>query len=68
MDVSLLLQHIQYAVPVGIVLVGVILVFTFGFKNAEQPQFAQLSAVSDIDRKQASKKKSKIKEKVNIVY
>ncbi|XP_011304765.1 uncharacterized protein DDB_G0286299 [Fopius arisanus] len=63
MDVSLLLQHIQYAVPVALVLVCAVLVFAFGFKNAEQPPFAQLSAVSDADRKQANKKRSKIKEK-----
>ncbi|XP_063995068.1 DNA ligase 1-like [Diachasmimorpha longicaudata] len=63
MDVSILLQHIQYAVPVGLVLVCAVLVFAFGFKNAEQPPFAQLSAVSDAERKQATKKRSKIKEK-----
>ncbi|XP_057341563.1 uncharacterized protein DDB_G0286299-like [Microplitis mediator] len=63
MDVSLLVHHFQYAIPVGIVLILAVLVFAFGFKNAEQPPFAQLSAVSDVDRKQANKKKNKIKEK-----
>lgn len=63
MDVSLL-SHFQYAIPVGIVLIFAVLVFAFGFKNAEQPPFAQLSAVSDVDRKQANKKRNKIKEKV----
>ncbi|XP_076679909.1 uncharacterized protein LOC143375059 [Andrena cerasifolii] len=63
MDISLLLEHSQYALPVGIVLVCAILVFAFGFKKAEQPPFAQLSAGSDVDRKFASKKRSKIKEK-----
>ncbi|XP_015590846.1 uncharacterized protein AH6.3 isoform X2 [Cephus cinctus] len=63
MDVSLLLQHSQYAIPVGIVLVCAILVFVFGFKNAEQPPFAQLSSSSDVDRKLAGKKRSKIREK-----
>lgn len=65
MDVSLLLQHSQYALPVGIVLVCAILVFVFGFKKAEQPPFAQLSVSSDVDRKFANKKRSKIKEKVS---
>ncbi|CAK9822966.1 hypothetical protein ANTRET_LOCUS1394 [Anthophora retusa] len=63
MDVSLLLQQSQYALPVGIVLICAILVFVFGFKKAEQPPFAQLSAGSDVDRKFANKKRSKIKEK-----
>ncbi|KAK0087994.1 hypothetical protein PV325_013543 [Microctonus aethiopoides] len=63
MDASLLIQHFQYAIPVGIVLVCAVLVFVFGFKNAEQPPFAHLSAVSDVERKQANKKRSKIKEK-----
>lgn len=64
MDVNLLLfQHLQYALPVGVVLVGAILVFVFGFKKAEQPPFAQLSVGSDVDRKFANKKRSKIKEK-----
>ncbi|KAG8038884.1 hypothetical protein G9C98_003191 [Cotesia typhae] len=62
MDVSLL-SYFQYAIPVGIVLIFAVLVFAFGFKNAEQPPFAQLSAVSDVDRKQANKKRNKIKEK-----
>ncbi|GAB1859095.1 hypothetical protein CAJAP_00089 [Camponotus japonicus] len=62
--VGLLLQHSQYvyAVPVGVVLVLAILVFAFGFKKAEQPPFAQLSAGSDVDRKLA-KKRGKIREK-----
>ncbi|OAD56693.1 Nuclear envelope phosphatase-regulatory subunit 1 like protein, partial [Eufriesea mexicana] len=63
MDVGLLLQHSQYALPVGIVLICAILVFAFGFKKAEQPPFAQLSVGSDVDRKFANKKRSKIKEK-----
>ncbi|XP_043599615.1 nucleolar protein 58-like [Bombus pyrosoma] len=66
MDVSLLLQHSQYALPVGIVLVCAILVFVFGFKKAEQPPFAQLSVGSDVDRKFANKKRSKIKEKKSV--
>ncbi|XP_029676858.1 DNA ligase 1-like isoform X1 [Formica exsecta] len=62
--VGLLLQHSQYvyAVPVGVVLVFAILVFAFGFKKAEQPPFAQLSAGSDVDRKFA-KKRGKVREK-----
>lgn len=67
MDVSLLLQHSQYALPVGIVLLCAILVFAFGFKKAEQPPFAQLSVGSDVDRKFANKKRSKIKEKVSTI-
>lgn len=63
MDVSLLLQHSQYGIPVGIVLLCAILVFVFGFKKAEQPPFAQLSVGSDVDRKLASKKRSKTREK-----
>lgn len=47
----------------GIVLVCAILVFVFGFKKAEQPPFAQLSAGSDVDRKLVSKKRGKIREK-----
>ncbi|XP_050450646.1 DNA ligase 1-like isoform X2 [Cataglyphis hispanica] len=59
--VGLLLQHSQYvyAVPVGVVLVFAILVFAFGFKKAEQPPFAQLSAGSDVDRKFAKKRGKK---------
>ncbi|KAL0123219.1 hypothetical protein PUN28_007670 [Cardiocondyla obscurior] len=62
--IGLLLQHSQYvyAIPVGIVLVCAILVFVFGFKKAEQPPFAQLSAGSDVDRKFA-KKRGKVREK-----
>ncbi|XP_029168863.1 DNA ligase 1-like [Nylanderia fulva] len=62
--VGLLLQHSQYvyAVPVGIVLIFAILVFAFGFKKAEQPPFAQLSAGSDVDRKLA-RKRGKVREK-----
>ena len=68
MDVSLLLQQFQYAIPVGIVLVCAVLVYAFGFKNAAEPPFAQLSTVVDAERKQAGKKRStKIKEKVRIV-
>ncbi|KAG7210557.1 hypothetical protein KM043_012077 [Ampulex compressa] len=63
MDFGLLLQHSQYAVPVGIVLLGAILVFVFGFKKAEQPPFAQLASISDVDRKLASKKRGKVREK-----
>lgn len=64
--IGLLLQHSQYvyAIPVGIVLVCAILVFAFGFKKAEQPPFAQLSAGSDVDRKLA-KKRGKVREKVS---
>ncbi|XP_076634730.1 uncharacterized protein LOC143348429 [Colletes latitarsis] len=62
MDVNQLLQHSQYALPVGVVLLCAILVFVFGFKKAEQPPFAQLSAGGDVDRKIA-KKRTKIKEK-----
>ncbi|XP_071579293.1 uncharacterized protein [Temnothorax nylanderi] len=62
--IGLLLQHSQYvyAIPVGIVLVCAILVFAFGFKKAEQPPFAQLSASSDVDRK-LGKKRGKVREK-----
>ncbi|XP_012271744.1 uncharacterized protein PF11_0207 [Orussus abietinus] len=63
MDAALLLQHTQYAVPVGIVLVLAVLVFAFGFKNAEQPPFGQLSAVADLERKQAGKKRVRTREK-----
>lgn len=66
--VGLLLQHSQYvyAIPVGIVLICAILVFAFGFKKAEQPPFAQLSAGSDVDRK-FGKKRTKTREKVSEV-
>ncbi|PBC30055.1 Transmembrane protein [Apis cerana cerana] len=67
MDVSLLFQHSQYALPVGIVLICAILVFVFGFKKAEQPPFAQLSVGSDVDRKFTNKKRIKIKEKVSTI-
>lgn len=67
MDVSLLFQHSQYALPVGIVLICAILVFVFGFKKAEQPPFAQLSVGSDVDRKFTTKKRIKIKEKVSTI-
>jgi hypothetical protein len=66
MDVSGLLQHTQYAVPVGIVLLCALLVFAFGFKKAEQPPFAHLSGpLSDAERKAQSKRRSKTKEKVS---
>ncbi|XP_046737434.1 triadin-like [Diprion similis] len=67
MDVDALLQHSQYAIPIGIVLACAILVFVFGFKNAEQPPFAQLTSGSDVDRKPAGKKRNKIKEKSRTV-
>lgn len=66
MDIGALLSRSQYALPVGIVLVCAILVFAFGFKKAEQPPFAQLSAGSDVDRKSAGKKRGKIKEKRSV--
>lgn len=52
-------QYMLY-IPVALVIVGAILVFTFGFKSAEQPPFDKLSSE---DRKSAGKKR-KIKEKV----
>ncbi|XP_012218353.1 nucleolar protein 58-like [Linepithema humile] len=61
-QIGLLLQQYVYAIPVGIVLVCAILVFAFGFKKAEQPPFAQLSAGSDVDRK-LTKKRGKVREK-----
>lgn len=65
MDVALLLEHTQYAVPVAMVLVCAVLVFVFGFKKAEQPPFSQLAAGLESDSKKAiAKKRSKTKEKV----
>lgn len=54
-------QYVLY-IPVALVIVGAILVFTFGFKSAEQPPFDKLT---NEDRKSTGKKK-KIKEKVII--
>lgn len=54
-------QYVLY-IPVALVIVGAILVFTFGFKSAEQPPFDKLTTE---DRKSTGKKK-KIKEKVII--
>nr|CAD7598619.1 unnamed protein product [Timema genevievae] len=51
----------QYAFPVGFVLICAVLVFAFGFKSAQQPEFAQLTHSSD-DRKPAGKKR-KVKDK-----
>lgn len=65
---SALLQHTQYAIPVGLVLVCAVLVFVFGFKKAEQPPFAHFSTISDPERKAQTKKKSKSKEKVSPLY
>lgn len=48
-------------IPVALVLIVAVLVFTFGFKSAEQPPF-KLSSAND-ERKAAGKKK-KIKDKV----
>lgn len=62
--IGFLLQQYVYAIPVAIVLSLAILVFACGFKQAEQPPFAQLSAGSDVDRKQA-KKRGKVREKVS---
>lgn len=52
------------AIVVAGVLIGAVLVFVFGFKNAEEPQFDKLPILVD-DRK-ASSKKRKTKEKVFI--
>lgn len=52
-------QYVLY-IPVALVIVVAILVFTFGFKSAEQPPFDKLTSE---DRKSTGKKK-KIKEKV----
>ena len=66
MDASLVLQYSQYAIPVGIVLVCAVLVFSFGFRKAEQPPFAQLSAAAEAaERKHSNKKRSKTKDKVS---
>ncbi|XP_011143365.1 cilia- and flagella-associated protein 251 isoform X3 [Harpegnathos saltator] len=46
----------QEAIFVGIVIAYVILVFFFGFKNAEQPPFAKLSAGSVVNRKLPKKR------------
>lgn len=64
MELSELLQHTQIAVPVALVIFCAVLVFTFGFRKAEQPSFAQLSSVVEAERKTQTKKKSKSKEKV----
>lgn len=65
MEVGSIIEHSQYALPVIMVLLCAILVFTFGFKKAEQPPFAQLSGHIDVDKKVASKKRAKAKEKVS---
>jgi len=49
-------------IPVALVLVGAILVFTFGFKSAEQPPFDKLSSSTSEDRRSTGKKR-KPKEK-----
>lgn len=46
----------QEAIFVGIVIAYVILVFVFGFKNAEQPPFSKLSAGSVVNRKLPKKR------------
>lgn len=60
---DLAINQLAY-IPVALVLAGVIMVFVFGFKSAEQPPFDKLSAAIGDDRKGGGKKK-KIKEKVN---
>lgn len=67
MDVNTLLPYVSYAVPVGIILISVVLVYVVGFKKAEQPPFAHLSGVVDADAKNKSKKKSKNKDKVRFL-
>lgn len=46
--------------PVSLVIVGAILVFTFGFKSVEQPSFHNLTN----DERKSLGKKKKLKEKV----
>ncbi|XP_066992756.2 uncharacterized protein DDB_G0286299 [Anabrus simplex] len=60
MDV-LQVVNTQYAFPIGVVLIGALLVFTFGFRPAEQPAFHRLTHTAD-DRKPAGKKR-KLKDK-----
>lgn len=48
-------------IPVALALLGVVLVFTFGFKPPEQPPFDKLT----IDDRKPAGKKRKIKEKVS---
>lgn len=54
-----------FVVPVAFVIVGFLLVYAFGLKKPEVPQFDKLALVDD--RKPAGKKR-KIKEKVNYLY
>lgn len=52
-------------IPVALVLIGIVFVFAFGFKSAEQPPFDKLSSIDSEERKTLGKKK-KLKEKVSI--
>ncbi|CAG9818655.1 unnamed protein product [Phaedon cochleariae] len=52
-------QYILY-IPVALVIIGAILLFTFGFKSAEQPPFDKLT---NEERKSSAGKKRKIKDK-----
>lgn len=54
-------QYVLY-IPVALVIIVAILVFTFGFKSAEQPPFDKLTS----EERKSSGKKKKIKEKVTI--
>jgi hypothetical protein len=51
-------QYILY-IPIALVIIGAILVFTFGFKPAVQPPFDKLT----LDDKKSAGKKRKLKEK-----
>lgn len=64
MDLNLVFGNLQYAVPVGVVLICALLVTVFGFKKAEQPRFSELFAA---DRKQAAKKRTKTRDKVSFL-
>lgn len=56
-------QLLYPAAAVAVVLLSALLVFVFGFRSAEQPQFDKLPLVLD-DKKSAAKKK-KPKDKVS---
>lgn len=52
-------------IPVALVLVGALLVFTFGFRSAEQPPFDKISLITAADDRKSATKKRKLKDRVS---
>ena len=61
MEIDQLLSHTQYALlPVAVVMVLAVLVFTFGFRSVTEPEFVRGSGDEKKTKKQPRAKETKV--------